>query len=218
MTEGSVAVAARRRLWVVFAAAGLVGSLAVWVFLPHEWEIENAWIPLVKVGIFVCLCLAIALFPNRSRYGYLLATLPLLVFLGFILPRVSYYVFHDAALDGTQAREAYTVLYLLLYPGIVLSIALAYRLGGGSPGRVLKVALLGVVLIFSGFLDFLYPLVTPKPIPDVVEANHIRIFLGHFPSYREVGFFLLAHVPVLAGIILLPLDRWLARLTGDEST
>lgn len=206
-----------RRAWLIFAVTGLVGSLGVWAFLPHEWEIDSVWVLLLKIAIFGCLCLAIALFPNQWRHSHLLATIPFLVFLGFVLPRVSFYVFHDAGLDGTQAREAYTVLYLLLYPGIVLSVALAYRLGGGSPGRVLKIALLGVVLIFSGFLDFLYPLVTPKPIPDVVEANHIRIFLGHFPSYTEVGVFLLAHIPVLVVIILLPLDRWLAALTVEPA-
>jgi hypothetical protein len=215
MTSGGTVVrGGTRHLWLAFATIGLVGSWVVWVVMPHDWVMANVWEPLFKVAVFVCLCLATALAPNAFRYRYLVTVVPFLLFLGYILPRVSFFVFYDVPAESQLAREGYTVLYLLLYPGIVLSVALAYRMGGGSSGGVLKVCLSGVVLIFSGFLDVMWPLANGKPLPDVIQAHHIKIIIGHFPSYSEAVLFCLAHIPVLVAVNLLPLDRWLSRLTG----
>jgi hypothetical protein len=208
---------ARRYLWLVLAVIGVAGSAAVWGLMPHDWEMTNVGEPLVKVSVFGCLCLAVALAPNTFRHRHLIATVPFLLVLGYLLPRVSYFVFHDVPPYSQLAREGYTVLYLLLYPAIVLAVALAFRMGGGGSGAVLKICLTGVLLIFSGFLDVMWPLANGQPLPEVIEAHHIKVLIGHFPSYPEAVLFTLAHLPLLVLVNVLPLDRWLARLAGGPA-
>lgn len=66
-----------------------------------------------------------------------------------------------------------------------------------------------MILIFSGFLDILWYVVNPVGIPEtIVYAHHIEIILGHYPSFGEAIVFALLHLPILAIVLLLPLDRW----------
>ena len=203
-----------RAIWLAFLVAGAAGTAATWFLLPHDSRIDTAWQPLFKVAVFLCLCLGISLAPNRSRYGHLIASLPFLAFLGYVLPRISYFTFFggDVVSNPSITGEKYTFLYLLLYPGIVLSVALSFRMGGGAPGSTLKIGLIGALLLFSGYLDALWPLANGARPPAVVQAQHIKIILGRFATYPEVVGFALAHIPLLAVIVLLPLNRWLARL------
>jgi hypothetical protein len=202
------------RGWLGFLAVGGVGSAVVWLLLPHDSEIDTIWLPLFKVAIFGCLLLAIALAPNRSRLGYLAAIAPFLLFLGYVIPRISYFTFFGGTVTTNPplTGEKYTFLYLLLYPGIVLSVCLAYRLGGGRAGTTIKIGLTGVLLIFSGFLDVLWPLVNPVPLPATIQAQHFKILLGRFATYQEAVALTLAHVPLLVLVNLLPLNRWLGPL------
>jgi hypothetical protein len=202
------------QVWALFALLGGAGGLYIWLFLPHNSEIQTIWHMLFKIGVFLLICTGIALFPNRFRHRYLLVCLPLVGFLAYILPRISYFGFFvgDILSDERLTGELYTFLYLLLYPGIVLALCLAYRMGGGSPGTTLKIALTGVILIFSGFLDIMWPLVNPVALPETIQAQHIKVLLGRFATYQEAVIFTLLHIPLLIGANLLPLDRWLARL------
>lgn len=198
--------------WLVFGLLGGLGGLYIWLFLPHNSELETIWEMLFKIGVFIFICTGIALFPNTFRHRYLLVCVPFFGFLGYILPRISYYGFfvRDILQDNALTGELYTFLYLLLYPGIMLSVCLAYRMGGGSPGTTLKIALTGIILIFSGFLDIMWPLVNPVPLPEIVYAQHIKVVLGRFATYPEAVIFTICHLPLLIGAQLLPLDRWLS--------
>jgi hypothetical protein len=97
----------------------------------------------------------------------------------------------------------------------VLTVAAAFRIGGGSPGRCLKIAISGIVIVFSGLLDVMWQLVNPVDIPDVIDAPHINVITGGPIPFGGAVLFTLAHVPIVVGINLLPLDRWIARLMGD---
>jgi hypothetical protein len=205
---------AEQHLWLIFSLLGGMGGAVIWLFLPHNSDIDSIWLMLFKISVFLLICLGIAFFPNHFRHRYLLVCLPFLSFLGYVLPRISYLGFFGGEIltDEMMTGELYTFLYLLLYPGIILTVCLAYRMGGGSPGNTLKIALNGVILIFSGFLDILWPLVNPVEIPAVLPAQHIKIVLGHFATYEEAVWFALFHIPVLIAVNLLPLDRWLRYL------
>lgn len=205
-------------LWLLFSILGGAGGLFIWLFMPHNSELDSLWVMLFKIAVFVLICLGIAFFPNQFKYGYLLVSLPFFGFLGYILPRISYFGFFGGEIlaDEALTGELYTFLYLLLYPGIVLAVCFAYRMGGGSPGSTLKIALNGIVLIFSGFLDVLWPLVNPVELPAVIYAQHIKVVLGHFATYREAVIFTLLHIPILIAVNLLPLERWLDGLASRE--
>ena len=108
------------------------------------------------------LCCAIAFFPRPSPRLHWLLYVPFLFFAGYLLPRISYFYFGDG--ERAQGDTFYTHLYLLLYPGIVLTVTAAYRLGGGSAGRCLKLAANGIVIVFSGLLDVMWWVVNPVAI------------------------------------------------------
>lgn len=204
----------RRNVWLVFLALGAAGSATVWLFLPHKSEIDSPWQVVFKLSVFLLVVLAISFFPNHLRRGYLLAIVPFLGFAGYLVPRISYYGFTGVVPTNSyaQAGNFYTLLYLLTYPALVLTTTSAFRLGGGRPGQCVKIALSGVIILFSGFLDLLWYLVNPVPIPQTMQyAHHIAVVLGHYASWRETIVFALCHIPLLAGLLALPLDRWFDR-------
>ncbi|MDH2425624.1 hypothetical protein [Sphaerisporangium sp. TRM90804] len=201
-----------RHLWWLALVAGAAGAAFVWLATPHAREIQTAWELVAKLLAFACLCVAIAFFPWVSPRLQWLVYIPFVFFTGYLIPRVSWFYFGDVA--RAQGDSFYTHLYLLLYPAIVLTVAAAYRIGGGSPGRCLKVMATGVVILFSGFLDLMWFVANPVAIPEVIDAPHINLFTGGPISFGMTILFALAHVPIVVGINLLPLDRWIARLLG----
>lgn len=203
-------------IWWLAALVGAAGFAIAWLATPHDREIESAWQLVVKLIAFGCLCCAIAFFPWISRRGmHWLPLVPFFFFTGYVLPRISWFYYGDV--DRAQDGSFYTHLYLLLYPGIVLTVAAAYRLGGGTPGRCLKIAFGGMLIVFSGFLDVMWFVVNPVDLPKVIDAPHISLLTGGPISFAAAIAFALAHAPILVAINVLPLDRWLRRLltTGE---
>lgn len=201
-----------RHVWWTAGAAGAGLGAAVWVVTPHGREINAVWELGAKLVAYAALGVAIAFFPWVNGRLHWLLYAPLLVFTGYVIPRISFLYYTDA--DRAHGDTFYTHLYFLLYPGIVLTVAAAHRLGGGSPGRCLQIAVSGVIIVFSGFLDLMWWLINPVAIPDQIDAPHINLFTGGPISFGRTILFALAHLPVLVAVNLLPLDRWLARLTG----
>ncbi len=206
-------------LWLLFLGLGIIGFIYVWCFMPHKSEIDHSWQMIVKILIFVIISLSVAFFPNKLKFGFILAIITFLIFSGYIIPRISYFGFTGAVITSEYALagEFYTILYLILYPAIILTTCFAYRIGGGTPGNTLKISLSGVVILFSGFLDVLWYLVNPVGIPETIQyAHHIRIILGHYPTYLEAVLFTICHLPLLVGIIILPLDKWFGKVFHYE--
>lgn len=204
-----------RHVWRMALAAGAAGFAAAWLGTPHGREIGAAWQLLLKLFAFACLCCAIAFFPAApGRPQHRLLYLPFIFFTGYVIPRISWFYYGDA--QRSLGGAFYTHLYLLLYPGIVLTVTAAYRLGGGTPGRCLKIAATGMVLVFSGFLDLMWFLVNPVGIPAAIDAPHITLLTGRPLSFGETVLFAAAHLPILLAIELLPLDRWIGHLIGGR--
>ena len=155
-----------------------------------------------------------ALFPYRRPGAYVLLLLAFVVFAGYLFPRISWFYYGDTARE--QADGFYTHLYQLMYPALILTVTAAYRLGGGSPGRCLKIAWTGVLILFSGFLDVMWQLVNPVPIPDRIDAPHIAAIMGGPVSFGTAVVFTLAHLPLIVALNVAPLDRWIDRLLGPE--
>ncbi|TMR22532.1 hypothetical protein ETD86_11065 [Nonomuraea turkmeniaca] len=199
-------------IWWIALAIGATGFAFVWLATPHTREIEAAWQLGARLLAFACLCCAVAFFPWVSPRLHWLLYVPFVFLTGYLVPRISWFYYGDGA--RAQGDSFYTHLYLLLYPGIVLTVAAAYRIGGGSPGRCLKILASGVLIVFSGFLDVMWQVVNPVEIPEVIDAPHINLFTGGPVSFGGAILFTLAHVPVIVGINLLPLDRWIGRWTG----
>jgi len=195
--------------WLASGTLGLGGTAVVWFLLPRERNVTNPFEFAAKLIVYILLILAAATFPRQQGRWTWLSALPFLMFTGYIIPRISYYYYFDR--DQSQAEEFYTHLYLLLYPGIILTTAFALRLGGGTAGRVMKIALMGVLIIFSGFLDIMWQLVNPlEQISEHIDAPHITVITGREITFTETIWFTIAHIPLVALIAILPLQRWMA--------
>ncbi|NLW47919.1 MAG: hypothetical protein GXY86_11365 [Firmicutes bacterium] len=210
----------KKYLWMVFLGLGIVGFLITWFLLPHRSEIDSIWTLVFKMVIYGFIIGAIAFFPNQSKYGYLLVIAPFFVFLGFIIPKISWFGFTGIIpnADYSLSGEFYTILYLLLVPLINFSVSFAYRMGGGSSGNTLKISLFGIILLFSGYLDILWHIVNPVEIPDrLLYAHHITVFFGRTVTFTEAIIFAICHLPLLVAVLLLPFDKWInAVFSYDE--
>ncbi|HEY9059758.1 MAG TPA: hypothetical protein VIO64_04525 [Pseudobacteroides sp.] len=201
-------------LWVLFGALGFACFLVIWFVMPHKQQIDSIWHVVFKITSFMFLILSISYFPNKSKKAYLLLLLPLLGYTAYLGPRISYYGFLEMPkATETTFSEYYTLLYLLLYPAIIMSVCFAYRVGGGTPGNCFKIGASGVIILFSGFLDLMWYLVNPVGIPEVIQyAHHIKVIIGHYPTYFEGIIFCLCHIPLMLLLLYLPVDSWFARL------
>lgn len=200
----------KRHLWFFLLALGVIGFVVTWLAFPHQKQIDSAWHLIFKLIVYGFIIGSIAFFPNTGKKNHLLVILPFFIFLGYLIPRISYFGFKGAAVGNVaQAGELYTVIYLLLFPLINFTTAFAYRMGGGTPGNCIKISLVGVIIIFSGFLDVMWFLVNPVALPTTIdEAYHIILFFGRAPTYTECVVFMLFHIPLLIGALLMPFDKW----------
>ena len=191
-------------LWAIFLVAGMVGFLLAWSAFPHDRETPSLVQYLILIAIFMMFIAGISFFPNRFRLRYLLLTAPFVVYLGYLAPRMTY-----LGLQG-QFGVFYTLEFYFLYPGMIMAICLAYRLGGGSPGRCLKIGLTGIILLFSGFLDLMWFVSNQLDYAkNVGSIPHIQVIIGHIPNLTELIVFILVHFAIIAAIHCLPLDRWM---------
>jgi hypothetical protein len=219
-TEGSTdnrpnAVTFDRWAWLAPAvvAAGIFGY--IWVKLPHAREDATLWQFIVKVVAFVLAIVAVSMFPRMRRGGYLLVCLAFVMFLGFIIPRMTYYFL----MGPNNLPQYYTYLWSLDYPLIMLALTFAWRQAGGTVGTAMKIGLNGLVLVFSGFLEWMWFRANPsmdyygmKTIP------HIDVIIGHFPSYGGLFIYMLCHIPIFVALNIAPWDRWLDRLRTRFAT
>ncbi|MBB6694661.1 hypothetical protein H7B90_25005 [Cohnella xylanilytica] len=207
----------RKRLWLWFLLLGIVGFLYVWLAIPREPEIEKLWHLYVKLASYGCILGCIAFFPNKLKHGHLLVYLPFLVFLGYLIPRVSFFgVTGNVIVTNFESvGEWYTLLYLLVVQMINFSVSFAYRMGGGTPGRTIKISLLATITLFSGFLDLAFYTINPVEIPEggLIYAHHIIVFLGHAPSYDQTIWFALCHIPLFLLVLFAPFDKWFERIS-----
>lgn len=205
----------KKYFWLICLAVGILGFLITWFCLPHQGAIDEIWWLVFKLTVYCFIILAIAFFPNKHKLSYLLVILPFFVFLGYIIPRISYFGFSGQAhLNYDEVGgEFYTLLYLLLYPMINFTTSFAYRIGGGTPGNVIKISVTGVLIIFSGFLDLMWYVINSDVLPDVLQySHHIIIFFGRIPTYTEGIIFALCHIPLIALVLLLPIDKYIKKI------
>lgn len=201
----------KRFFWVIALVLGIIGFLTVWFFLPHRSEIDHPFQILFRITVFLCISLSVAFFPNKMSWGYLLLLIPLATFVGFVLPRTGYFGFFGAAME--RPGDFYIHLYQLTYPAVMLSVCAALRIGGGTPGQVLKTAINGTLILFSGFLDVMFFIINPVDIPEVIgAAHHIALRLGRYPRYWEAIVLVVVHIPFIVGVTFIPFDRWAKKL------
>jgi hypothetical protein len=197
----------KKYLWLVCFAVGLAGTALVLLTFSYRREEIGLGQFLAHILIFVIILLGISFFPNKFRLRYLLLSAPFFLYFGYVCPRMSYTAIFSLVDDY------YTLENVMMFPLFVFSVCLAYRLGGGTGGKCLKTGLTGLILLFSGFVDIMWYIVNNVEYSTwPVTIPHIEAILGFTPTFFQLIIFASVHFILIAGVHILPLDRWIGRL------
>lgn len=206
----------RQQGFAIFVTLALTSAAFVWFGLPHDREVKSLWIFLVKLLPFVFAAEAVARldvdWARRIRLPLLLIPPAFLLYFLYFVPKIFFY---GAEVDGT--KDAYYNLYytvLTLTPLVILSLVLAYRLGGGAAAMVRRLSYGMLLLMLSGLEDLAFLTVNHhtdpayKHIPEVWKwASHMTVFLGHAPTKYQAYAFITVHVALALAVFLSP-QRW----------
>ena len=206
-----------RWLWLLPAALGLAITGLIMVVLPPDRTLHGVGDFALKTSPLLLAVLTIALFPPQGGRALWLLPLGFVFYLGYIdsasFLHVSAWIEAAVAEQGPSQFPNYYRWALFVNAFTVLFPLLAYRLGGASTVRTLKLGAVGVLLLLSGLNDLtmwaMYP--WPEGRPELFDwASHVSIFLGHAPRLGEMVAFLAAHVGLAGLILAAPLERWLS--------
>lgn len=217
---------ARRTDFWIFAVLTVLSAAGVAFGLPHNREVGSLAEFVLKLIPFILAAETIARLDVEAfrRLGAVRVLIPLcfLVFFAYFVPRVFYW-------GGvrTEDEDAFGSLYytvLLLVPFMILALTLAYRLGGGSPRVVRRLAYGMLLIMVSGIEDLAFLTVndlrgTPfDPIPQTwTWPSHMKVRLGHWPSKEEAFAFIGVHLTLALVVLATPdrvVDRVWARRPG----
>ncbi|HUN37100.1 MAG TPA: hypothetical protein VMU95_34310 [Trebonia sp.] len=200
-----------RYAWIILGILAIIGFALTWKFFPHARENQTLGQFIAKSVVFIVAIGSVSLLPRLNKAGFLVVSATFLIFLGFVIPKMTYYF-----LQGPQTLpQYYTYLWSLSYPGIILSLCLAWRQAGGSAGRSIKIGLIGLVLVFSGYLDWMWFRANPNMnYYDEKTIPHVQVIIGHFPTYLGLFIYMICYIPIIVAIGIAPLDRWLDGLRG----
>jgi hypothetical protein len=203
------------RKFIILAVLTAVAAAAVWVGFPHQKAIPNVWVLLAKLVPFILATEAIAAmrFSKDTMRKISLASTPLcfLVFFTFFVPQIFF---------AAANEKSFYYLVLTLTPFIILSLTLAHRLGGGTPGTARRHGYAMLLLQLSGLEDLAFLTINPHtdpawtPIPEVwTWADHMTVRLGH-PATKYEAFTLIAVHVILAVLVLTLPNRFWLRIVG----
>jgi hypothetical protein len=205
--------------FLVLAGVGLAAAAYVWFGLPHDRDIPNVGVLLLKLVPFVLALEAVAALRlgPAARRAVALAAIPVcfLVYFAYFVPRVFF--------EEGEGNDGVYYLLLTLTPFLILTFVLAFRLGGGSPGVVRRLGYALILLQLSGIEDLAYIKVNPHTNPDWTSvpdvwtwADHITVFLGQPATKEQAYVFIAVHVVIALALLVLP-NRFWRRVFGRRS-
>jgi hypothetical protein len=193
--------AAAAALLLLAAATGTF----IWFGLPHDREVRSLAILLFKLVPFISAAAGIA-FADPDRLPRPLRGI--LICLGFLV--LWTYFVPKLFFSSDDSNELYYVV-LTATPFLILTLTMAYRLGGATTEQTLRLAFALLLLMLSGLEDLAFLTVNHQtdprwtPIPEVWSwASHMTVFLGHPPTKYEAYAFIAVHVVLAALVMLLP--------------
>lgn len=199
-------------LSLISALLGAAASVFVIFVMPQKNE-PSLLHYAVRLTAYMFVTISIATIPRKTPWVTIITCY--LIYAGFLFPRISWFYYMDT--NRVNADSFYMHLYLLMYPAIVSTIGFAWRIGGGSSGRALKIMWSGIIILFSGYLDVMWQTINSvQPRAKTFEPSHIVAIVGRPVTFNEMICFAIAHIPLLLILICLPIDRWIDQITGPE--
>lgn len=204
-------------LWLVPTAIGVLLTVLIMVVLPADRTLDNVGELLLRLSPLLAAVIAVALFP-RGRWAPALVVAGVLFYMGLVDTAYVLQIFEFVDRGGAGDSFARFYQFTLFVNAFTVTFALfAFRLGGAGTAWTLKAGIAAVLIVISGLNDISYWLLAdwPDGRPARLEwASHIEVFIGHPPSVTEAIIFLVVHLTLACGVLLLPLDRWHSNLVG----
>lgn len=194
-----------------FIVAVILTGIVIFV-LPPDREVKSLGIFLFKLLPFIFASVAIATIQRemllKYDFQYLIIIGSFLVFFCYLVPKI---IFHRR-----EFEELYYVL-LITTPYIILALTLAYRIGGASSEKTIRLAIALLLLMISGIEDLAFFTVnydpTWPPLPEVWDwVSHITVRLGHPPTRNEIIVFASAHIILALMVLYLPFGKIVQRV------
>jgi hypothetical protein len=179
---------------------------------------------LFKITPLVAAVLAIALFPQKTTWSAWLLALAFIFYMGYI--DSAFFIQIDRIIEAAIAdtlQEHFPAFYtfnIFVNSFTILLAVFAYRLGGASAIRVIKLGLAGILVMISGLNDVTMWVMYPWPNgeqPLVFDwASHVEIFIGRPPTIYHMLAFLAVHLILIGLILWLPVDQWISRYQARQ--
>jgi hypothetical protein len=199
-------------VWLLCFVIGGIGTVVSWIVFPHNREQGSLLQYSVHILVFIIILSGISFFPNKINWLFVLLVIPILVFNLFLAPKLTFFAEH------TQYENFYNLFFVILYPLFLCSICLAYRLGGGKSGNCLKIGLIGVLVLFSGVMDFMWFILNGYNYAvDATSIPHIQVVIGHVPKFVEIIVFISVHFAASIALVFVPLDKFFDKLTKVQA-
>jgi hypothetical protein len=205
--------------WLWLAPAGLGAALTALIMfvLPADRTLHGFGDFALKISPLVLAVVTIALFPRRAAWAVVLPLASILVYMGYIDSAFFIQVdrLADAALlNAAQAQFSdYYRFSIFANAFVVLSTVFAFRMGGASSARVLKLGICGILVLVSGLNDLTMWAMYDWPggvRPDTFDwASHVSIFIGRDPRLINMLAWVGAHLVLMVAVVRLPLERWI---------
>ncbi|MBU6996350.1 MAG: hypothetical protein HXS41_07120 [Theionarchaea archaeon] len=221
----------RKWLWLIFGILAVSIGGYMLLFTPHTREVISLGVFLPKLFALIFMGLAVAFFPNTWKYKYILIVLLLFAFLVPYENALSwgwFGTYPDEAFEETfipefnQDRhyfinELWNAFYVMLFPSIIFGVSLAFRMGGGSTAKTLKIVFSGLLVYFSCLNIFIFQTIFHLrwgfPYSEVASwVYHVSYFLGRDPLMHELVYWFAAFMVLVVLLNLAPLDRWGERI------
>ncbi len=218
----SLAVSGRRLangnwLWLAPAVVGGALTALLMLVLPADRTLHGFGDFALKISPLALAVATIALFPRRPGWSVVLPLASIVVYMGYI--DSAFFIQVDRLADAAQLQAAkaqfseYYRFSIFANAFVVLSAVFAFRMGGATSARVLKLGCAGVLVLTSGLNDLTMWAMYDWPggvRPATFDwASHVSIFLGYDPQLIDMLAFAWIHLTLLAAILYLPLERWI---------
>lgn len=205
---GSAESLLRRSIWLLFAL--IAGALTVVIMgvLPADRTINNVAEWGFRISPVVFAVFAAAFFPRRSAVNLILLSVLIFGYMGIVDTWANIRIQDFAAASDQHA--AFPSLYQMLVfvdALFIVAVCFAFRLGGASPGRVIRLGVAGIFVLASGLNDltYYYGASWPDGRPARLDwASHIAVFIGRTPTPAAAIAFCAVNLLIAAAVLMVP--------------
>lgn len=217
----------RKWLWLIFGVLAVSIGGYMLLFTAHTREVVSLGTFVPKLLALILMCFAIAFFPNKWKYKYLIGILLIFAFLIPYENALSWSWFGNAPDEMFQTyltepfgqtrdyftTEMWTAFYVLLLPSFIFAVTLAFRMGGGSTEHTLKIGLSGLLIYLSCLNIFIFQTIFHLrwgwPYSEVGSwVYHVSYFIGRDPMFYELFYWFAAFMAIIVLLNLAPLGKW----------